>query len=39
MDLEIEYGPERSPSWLVAGAGVLGAAVTVLAVVGLAVIA
>lgn len=37
---EIEYGPERVPSrWLVAGVGVLGAAVSVLAVVGLAVIA
>lgn len=36
---EIEYGPERPPSWLMAGAGVLGGVVCVLAVVGLAVIA
>lgn len=40
MNPEIEYGPERVPSrWLVAGAGVIGAAVSVLAVIGLAVIA
>lgn len=39
MNPEFEYGPERPSSWLVAGAGVLGVAVSALAVVGLAVIA
>ena len=39
MNPEIEFGPDRAPRWLVAGAGVLGVAVIALAVVGLAVIA